>query len=88
MCWPFDWPTLTNPSAMKIDVKPITNTMCIVGWSPILLEVNVSLLLYLRKVCLKHVEVPITSDRQIKKDDYVVLHHILPIPRARMVPNY
>ena len=54
---------------MKIDVKPVTNTMRIVGWSPILLEVKVFLLLYLRKeVGLKHVEVPFASDGRVEEE--------------------
>ena len=45
---------------------------------PILLKINVFLLLYLKKIGLKHVEVPFASDRCIEKEwanNSIVKHH-------------
>lgn len=61
---------LTNPTAIKIYVKPFTNTIHIVGQNPIMLEVHVSLLLLRlsKEVDLKHVKVPFSNDQHTEEE--------------------
>lgn len=73
MCWPFDQSMPMNPPVIKIVVKSFTNTMCIVGQSPILLEVHASLLHLRNEVGLKHVVVLFSSDWYIE-DEWAANH--------------